>query len=76
MLCWQQYGPVGVAILPICKKAKVPLVVHFHGFDASHFKTLEKYAAGYREMFEYAKAIIAVSEVMAEALKRMRLSCP
>ncbi len=69
-----QYGPVGVAILPICKKANLPLVVHFHGFDASHFKTLQKYAAGYREMFEYAKAIIVVSEKMAEALKN--IACP
>jgi glycosyltransferase involved in cell wall biosynthesis len=69
-----EYGPVGVAILPICKKAKVPLVVHFHGFDASHFKTLEKYASGYREIFEYASAIITVSDVMAEALKRR--NCP
>jgi glycosyltransferase involved in cell wall biosynthesis len=69
-----QYGPVGVAILPICRKAKVPLVVHFHGFDASHFKTLEKYAAGYRDMFDYAKAIIVVSGKMAEQLKRK--DCP
>jgi hypothetical protein len=64
-----QYGPVGVAILPICRKADVPLVVHFHGFDASHFKTLEKYAAGYKELFEYAKAIIVVSGKMSEQLK-------
>lgn len=64
-----QYGPVGVTILPICRKADVPLVVHFHGFDASHFKTLEKYAAGYKDMFKYAKAIIVVSETMAEQVK-------
>lgn len=69
-----EYGPVGVAILPICKKANLPLVVHFHGFDASHFKTLQKFAAGYKEMFEYAKAIIVVSEKMAQALKR--INCP
>lgn len=69
-----EYGPVGVAILPICKKAKLPLVVHFHGFDASHFKTLERYASGYRQIFEYASAIIAVSEIMAEALKSN--NCP
>ena len=69
-----QYGPVGVAILPLCKKANVQLVVHFHGFDASHFKTLEKYTAGYKGIFDYAKAIIVVSEKMADQLKSK--SCP
>jgi colanic acid/amylovoran biosynthesis glycosyltransferase len=69
-----EYGPVGVLILPVCRIAKVPLVVHFHGFDASHFKTLEKYAPGYKEMFEYAKAIIVVSEKMVEQIKC--IGCP
>ena len=28
------YGPTGVALLPVCEALNIPLVVHFHGFDA------------------------------------------
>ena len=30
-----QYGPAGVAMMSICQRAGVDLVVHFHGYDAS-----------------------------------------
>lgn len=69
-----QYGPAGVAMLPVCKKAKLSLIVHFHGFDASHKKILEKYKDDYLKLFDYAKAIIVVSEVMYEQVKS--LGCP
>jgi glycosyltransferase involved in cell wall biosynthesis len=69
-----QYGPAGVAMLPVCKKARIPLVVHFHGFDASHIPTLQKYKSSYQEMFSYAKYIIVVSTAMLHAIKE--LGCP
>ena len=69
-----QYGPVGVSFLPLCIKLEIPLVVHFHGFDASHFETLRKNAEGYKSLFKYAKAIIVVSEKMAAQL--LTLGCP
>ena len=69
-----QYGPAGVAMLPVCKKTKIPLVVHFHGFDASHKPTLQKYETVYREMFSYAKYIIVVSNAMFKAIHE--LGCP
>lgn len=73
-IVFAQYGPVGVALLPVCKKAKIPLVVHFHGFDASHKPTLQKYKSAYQELFSYAKFIIVVSTVMFKAIKEM--GCP
>ncbi len=69
-----QYGPTGVAMLPICKKLTLPLVVHFHGLDASRFDILEKYAASYREMFNFVKAVIVVSNSMADRI--LQLGCP
>src|SRR5947207_12133155 len=30
-----QYGPTGVRVSEACRVAGLPLVVHFHGFDAS-----------------------------------------
>jgi colanic acid/amylovoran biosynthesis glycosyltransferase len=69
-----QYGLGGCAMIGICKKAKIPLFVHFLGFDASHEPTLNYYSEGYKELFKEAKGIIAVSKKMA--LKLTELGCP
>lgn len=63
-----QYGPAGVELMEICKKANVSLVVHFHGFDASEYDTLRIYEKGYHQMFVGAKKIIAVSQAMKSRL--------
>lgn len=68
------YGVAGVKLLPICQRLHLPLVVHFHGFDASHEPTLKKYSSSYKELFQYAVAIIAVSSDMANSLIRMGAS--
>ncbi len=65
------YGISGVKLMPICKKLNLPLIVHFHGFDASHKPTLRKYQSDYLDLFNYTKAIITVSHDMAEALIKM-----
>jgi len=63
-----EYGMVGARVTAACQMANVPLVVHFHGADAHHRPTVEKYKNTYKTMFRYAKAIIVVSEAMREAL--------
>ena len=63
-----EYGPTGVAVMDACQKAKIPLIVHFHGFDASDQKTLKEYGEGYKRMFTIAAAIIAVSRDMEQKL--------
>jgi len=63
-----QYGPTGVALLEPCSQADVPLVVHFHGYDASLKPVLAKYAAGYAALFARAAAIVAVSREMRQDL--------
>ena len=45
---------------PICKALKIPLVVHFHGYDAYRDDILATYGLQYPELFRTAK-IIAVS---------------
>jgi len=69
-----QYGQTGAAMVPICKALKIPLIVHFHGQDASRHEVLESYKAEYREMFDYAARIIAVSNAMYQKL--LGLGCP
>lgn len=63
-----EYGLVGANITNACKIAGVPLVVIFHGFDASDHDTLKKYAKRYQVLFRYAKFIIAVSNPIKSKL--------
>lgn len=63
-----EYGPTGVAVLPACKKAGIPLIVHFHGFDASIQHVLDRYKKAYADLFAYAHYIIAVSKKMQSKL--------
>lgn len=63
-----EYGTTGAGIIDGCIKARIPLVVHFHGFDAFEKKTVESHLAEYQKIFRYAKAIVAVSRDMVERL--------
>jgi colanic acid/amylovoran biosynthesis glycosyltransferase len=69
-----EYGPIGVQVSRPCRRARVPFVVHFHGYDAARRDVLAKYAASYRTMFTEAAAIIAVSRAMEHTLRS--LGCP
>ena len=66
-----EYGMVGALVTDACKLANVPLVVHFHGADAHHRQTVEKYLHLYQKMFAYGSAFVAVSAEMVEALKKL-----
>lgn len=63
-----EFGPTGVAVMGACRRLGLPLVVHFHGYDASVRRVLEQYAAGYAELFREASALVAVSRGMRDRL--------
>jgi colanic acid/amylovoran biosynthesis glycosyltransferase len=63
-----EYGTAGSFITPICKSLNLPLLVHFHGFDASRKDILNTFKKGYQLMFSYATKIIVVSNAMKQAL--------
>jgi glycosyltransferase involved in cell wall biosynthesis len=63
-----EYGTAGVLVMDACRELGLPLIVHFHGYDASVRKLLEENAEAYREMFKRAAAIIAVSKAMRRKL--------
>lgn len=69
-----EYGPAGVEVMNACKKAGIPLVVHFHGFDAYRDDCLNHYGEQYKELFQFASKIIVVSKDMKAQL--LRLGCP
>ncbi len=63
-----EYGPMGVHVLSACNRVGVPLVVHFHGYDASDREVLAANATGYRLLFDRAKYIVVVSQRMNDQL--------
>jgi len=69
-----EYGTAGSFMAPICQAVQIPLIVHFHGFDASSYDILDAYKKGYQLMFRVAKHIIVVSHAMAKALET--IGCP
>lgn len=66
------YGTTAHKIKKICEKASIPLVVHFHGFDASTYSVI-KNCNNYSEVFQYTSKVIAVSQVMKQKL--IELGC-
>ncbi|MBV6406316.1 MAG: glycosyltransferase [Flavobacteriales bacterium] len=62
-----EYGPTGEAMLEPCRRAGIPLVVHFHGVDAFHVKLLKDHG-GYRRILEQAAAVVVVSREMERQL--------
>ncbi|MDX1637135.1 MAG: glycosyltransferase family 4 protein [Balneolaceae bacterium] len=62
------FGPKALEILGFAKKFGVPLVVTFHGYDASQMLRDETYANRLPELFDYASAIIIVSGHMRETM--------
>jgi glycosyltransferase involved in cell wall biosynthesis len=62
------YGVSGALVHEACSEAGIPLVIHFHGFDAYDQVTLNRYFNDYQASFSYASKIISVSLDMSKAL--------
>lgn len=62
------FGPRALDILGLAKNFEVPLVVSFHGYDASRMLENSSYVNKLPELFEYASAIILSSMHMATNL--------
>lgn len=62
------FGPRALEMLGIAKKFNVPLVVTFHGYDASQMLRDSSYVKKLPGLFDYASAIIIVSGHMMETL--------
>lgn len=72
-LVFAEYGGTGERLLPVCRELNLPLIVHFHGFDASRADQLEA-NDNYSGIFEYASYIVCVSRKMEQEL--LKLGCP
>lgn len=63
-----QFGGNAVRILPLAKQLSIPLIVSFHGFDASRKLANRSYRNGLKEVFDYASAIVVCNPGMGDAL--------
>lgn len=70
-LVFAEYGQTGAEMMEICQHLNIPLIVHFHGYDAYHKQVLELYHNKYKGMFKYASKIIAVSHDMEKQLQKL-----
>lgn len=63
-----QFGGNGIRILPLARLMNIPLIVSFHGFDASKKLSSASYRNGLKDVFDYASAIIVCNTGMSDVL--------
>lgn len=63
-----EFGPTATLVMDVCRELHIPLIAHFHGFDAYRRNTLASYGRRYPELFSTAAAVIAVSRDMEKQL--------
>ncbi len=63
-----EYSFNATMVMHACRAARVPLVVHFHGYDATRRDLIEKYAVAYRRLFSLSAVVVASSRAMRRAL--------
>jgi colanic acid/amylovoran biosynthesis glycosyltransferase len=69
-----EYGPMGCLLAGTCQQARIPLFVHFHGFDASILLRDWRRVWHYRMLFRSVTGIIIPSQFLARKL--MAIGCP
>ncbi|MCT0201793.1 glycosyltransferase [Synechococcus sp. CS-603] len=66
-----EFGTMAVNVYKFLDCAKIPYVVHFHGFDAYHKQTVEANLKSYKIIFRNAAAIVVVSKAMKKKLHEL-----
>jgi len=69
-----EFGPNGICAMDECKKHGIPLVVHFHGYDASSLLRFKSYRKCLPTLFRQSKSVVVVSHKMKKTLKD--IGCP
>jgi glycosyltransferase involved in cell wall biosynthesis len=69
-----EYGQTGVAVLDACLETSIPLVVHFHGFDAFDQRVVDEFGKQYPRLFKNSSSIVAASRFMRDRLVELGAS--
>lgn len=70
-LVFAEYGLVAADVSDICNELNIPLIAHFHGYDAFKYEVLDEYLLRYKKMFKSVRYIVAVSENMKQQLVKL-----
>ncbi|WP_152362172.1 glycosyltransferase [Microlunatus speluncae] len=67
------FGPSAIRALPVAKRAGLPMVATFHGYDVTRVPRLpmgrgREYRRRLRRLFDYADRLVAVSDFIADRL--------
>ncbi len=65
------YGLSAAHLAPICRDLRIPLIVIFHGHDATDRKLLSRYANKYLALFASAASIVVVSADMKNRIMQL-----
>lgn len=69
-----EFGPNGMRSLESCQRHEIPLVVHFHGYDASSLLRFNRYRESLPDLFEKSAAVVVVSKLMLKTLEELGCS--
>jgi glycosyltransferase involved in cell wall biosynthesis len=69
-----EYGPIGCLLVSTCRQARVPLFVHFHGYDASLLLRDWRQVRQYRLIFNDVSGVIVPSRFLGARLAE--IGCP
>ncbi len=69
-----EFGQNGSRMRLPCKRAEIPLYVHFHGSDATRVARNSRWRRHYRKLFRDATGVIVPSGFLADRLRK--LGCP
>lgn len=63
-----EYGPTAVSVMDACRGADIPLVSHFHGYDAYREPLIHDLSGAYKKLFGICAAVVGVSRHMCDQL--------
>ena len=69
-----EFAPNALSALPACRARGIPVVAHFHGYDASSLLRKPAYRRAVKQVFRDAAAVICVSTFMRNQL--LQAGCP
>src|SRR6266536_266919 len=69
-----EYATTAVPLVEVCRRSRIPLVVHFHGFDAYNVGVLKEFSSGYQRLFEAASAVVVGSRAMEQQVLKLGAS--
>jgi glycosyltransferase involved in cell wall biosynthesis len=69
-----EFAPNALGAMRECRRRGIPLVVHFHGYDATSLMRNAAYRQALSDLFEHVAAVICVSRFMREVL--LDAGCP